>query len=1121
MALCKGRAPSNKLHLTSIKGNIGHCEAASGGAALAKLLLMLHNQSIPAQISLKTLNPRINKLSIDGAVIDRESALWEAGETPRLAMLNNFGAAGSNGALLLQQPPPYEHDVKHPHEATGRTYHLGISAKSTDALSALREDLVRFLRAENLRPVDLGDLCYTFTARRQIYDNRISVTAGSTMEMADMLAESNLTNIRDVPETQPRSAFIFSGQGVQYVGMGADLMDIYPNFAETVNHCEHLLGELGLPGCLQVMTPKDDIQARMKEPAIQQAFQSAVFVLQVALARLLMSWNVQPTVLQGHSLGEYAALTIAGVLDLKDAMRLVAKRAELFMRHCNIYTTSMLAVNTSQSSMQEILGEHQNISGLEIACNNSPLDCVVGGSINQLETLKDLIKNEHNIKSKTLEVPLAYHTKAVNPVMNELTEIAKSCAINPPQLPVVSNVFGRIVHPGENAFDSGYFSRHCRETVAFNEGLQDVLAAQVSGTQLRWLEIGPSPMLIPMVKPQISNASTSLLPCLKRGTSASRTLSNVVEELFLNANGIDWRQVHHTSSRPQIIEVPTMPFQMQQFVVPCHREFPGKEAEHSQEPETPPYRFLSSKVQTPSDSNGEVAIYETPINDLEEFIAGHMVADHALCPASVYHEIALSAARDSQEDQDCVWSISDVSYQKPLVYVEGSSVTVRATIAPDTKSTRCLNFSIASQDNEMPSEPPTVHCEGKIKANDSNAVATKQALAMPSLKHKSAMFARESAMATQQTFFTKAMYEMVFPRVVSYSTLYRSVQCIRIDADLSEALAQCKLPEESMSDLSSSRSVLMDTVLHVAGFVANIRANNGDAYICKEAKSAKVLQDLSDFDGTFEVYCTTYDVPNEPSTVSDAFAMSSKGTLAVFKGMVFSKAKLAHIAKAFQVLSGKTATPGKKQLAPSPSAHADLQAVNHSLSTEKDQTEMNSSSRTTNVRALLRKVSGVKENSIQEHTSLEALGIDSLLVIELGKLLSAELGSPFAPSALSECKTVADLEHLVTQKAPSTTHATPSSAESTQGTSSSPTDMTKPEDDFSVAQIISKTCGVDPSTLAPNSSLEALGIDSLMLLELESQLAAVPEATPFSSSELSACRTVDDVQRLVGLPCKL
>ena len=214
-AFCTGRDPSNLLHLTSIKANIGHSEAASGGAALAKLLLMMKHQEIPPQISLNTLNHKIQELGTDGAVISRDGALWPRPSShPRLALLNNFGAAGANGALILQEYCENKTDDEHEDPDWDQSYMLGFSARSDTTLLQCRDALISYLQ----RPIDsisLRNIIYSSTARRQVFEHRIAVVGSNTKELVDELKTAQLHNIRESADTESHAVFAFSGQGSQ------------------------------------------------------------------------------------------------------------------------------------------------------------------------------------------------------------------------------------------------------------------------------------------------------------------------------------------------------------------------------------------------------------------------------------------------------------------------------------------------------------------------------------------------------------------------------------------------------------------------------------------------------------------------------------------------------------------------------------------------------------------------------------------------------------------------------------------------------------------------------------------------------------------------------------------
>lgn len=220
-AFCQGRDPRNPLHFSSIKANIGHCEAASGGASLAKVLLMMRHGRIPPQISLKNLNPKIAALNVDGAVIDPHGAAWQQREMlgarhqPRIALVHNIGAAGSNAAMIVQE---YEEELpreSHTERNGELTHTLGISGKSAKVVTQLRDNLVAHL-AGVAGEQSVADICYTMTARRQLYGHRIAVTGSSVQELAQNLSKAEPVHVSAAQKgVNDPVVFVFSGQGSQ------------------------------------------------------------------------------------------------------------------------------------------------------------------------------------------------------------------------------------------------------------------------------------------------------------------------------------------------------------------------------------------------------------------------------------------------------------------------------------------------------------------------------------------------------------------------------------------------------------------------------------------------------------------------------------------------------------------------------------------------------------------------------------------------------------------------------------------------------------------------------------------------------------------------------------------
>ena len=807
------------------------------------------------------------------------------------------------------------------------------------------------------------------------------------------------------------------------------------------------------------------------------------------------------------SLGEYAALVIAGVISLESGLMLVAHRAQLMMRLCQLNTTSMLAVATSADTVRRFVENDDSLQGLAISCNNSSSDCVVGGRIPQLKYLKEQLSLGVKAKSKMLDVPLAYHTEAMDPILQELTTFTQAIEIKKPEIPIVSNVFGRVVQAGEGAFTEDYFALHCRQMVAFDEGIQDLLQNDIDAVTLRWIEIGPHPSLLPMVKSSFGKHPPELLPSLRKGVSPSATIAQILGRLYSSTTGINWRKVFEGHLKPAQVDLPGMPFFEKEFRAE-YREVQGESAgqgiEAVSEADIPPHTFLSKIAQHPSTNNNYTSTYETKIDVLKDYIEGHVVCGYALCPASVYHEMAFSAVKDHRVDKadDLIWSLSQVHYVSPLLYLEDCSDTVVRTSVNATDDTGSAHhFTISSCVQGQDANQRNVHCEGLVKAKPRTLAGQKYTRLAIALEHKKSSYSSQTS--SQEVFFTRAMYEKIFTRVVTYSALYQVVQSIRINRDTNEAFALCRLQDSENTDNSGKATIVMDVLLHIAGFVANYDLDNGSACICKEVKSAVLTQELASPAQTFEVHCSVLALPSERSIIADAYAVGSKGIFAVFKGMLFQEVKQAKLNQAFRItakIPTKSGTVSEKAAAAQPVP-----------STPEQMTSQSSSSKTRlNIKSIIARTCGINQTSLSDDTHLSALGFDSLMLAELESNIVSKAGPQQNISSLAQCESVGEVERLFHIEEQAFNN------EDSEHTTDDSVSPQTPNKGPSVASIIADTCGADPSSVSPDVELQTLGIDSLMTSELHSRLEEMSESKKVSSAELSECQTVADVAKMVG-----
>lgn len=289
------RSAENPLHVTTVKANIGHLEAASGAASLAKLLLMLRYKTITRLISLKNLNPRIAPLESDHTALDVQNTYWPPAQQgkPRMAMLNNFGAAGSNAAVLLEEFIPSRGAANQ----EPLPFLFALSAKNDVAVNKLRDMYVAYLEDPRNKETSILDLAYTSTARRQIYDHRLAVSASTREELITKLEAASAQSVKAIDSN--KAIFVFSGQGGQYLGMGKPLYTTVPLFKKHIDICHELLINMGFPGVLAIITSDGDSSNLSKFDEFE-AYQAAIFALEYSLAQLWISWGLEPAAVVGH-----------------------------------------------------------------------------------------------------------------------------------------------------------------------------------------------------------------------------------------------------------------------------------------------------------------------------------------------------------------------------------------------------------------------------------------------------------------------------------------------------------------------------------------------------------------------------------------------------------------------------------------------------------------------------------------------------------------------------------------------------------------------------------------------------------------------------------------------------
>lgn len=643
------RMPRYPLHLGSVKANVGHSESASGVSSLIKVMLMMQNDEIPPHCGIKT---KINHnypldLAERNVKIPFKPTPWRRTDSvggKRIVFLNNFSAAGGNTAVLLEDAPipRPKLDVQ-----DSRTQHVvTATGKSSKSLKGNIESLIAFL--ERNPDTSLPALSYTTTARRLQHKYRTTYLGTSIKAIQDALqSRVGSSDISPIPSAAklPRVAFVFTGQGSLYAGVGKQLFESVSHFRADILRYDRIAQQQGFPSFL----PLVNSSVTAVEDVDTVAAHLALSCVQMALSRLWVSWGVLPSSTIGHSLGEYAALFAAGVLTASDTIYLVGIRAQLLSSYCTKATHSMLAVKAPLDAITPLLVG----SSCDIACMNQPTNNVISGTNQEINRLTEELRSRGH-ECVRLGIPYAFHSAQVDAILEKFEAAATMIRFSAPLIPYMSPLLGRIVSDA-SVLGPAYLSRACRSVVNFQGALEGARKSGVVDQRTLWLEIGSHPACSNMIKGTLGS-QTVALPSLRKGTDTWKVLTGTLESLYLSGIEIQWSEYHRDfPSSHKVLELPRYSWDLKNYWIQYKNNFcltkgddPPPEqrllATGDLKPApvpavVPAPVFVSPSVQRVlEEHNAEdvsTLLIESDIHDprLAPAIQGHKVNGAALCPS--------------------------------------------------------------------------------------------------------------------------------------------------------------------------------------------------------------------------------------------------------------------------------------------------------------------------------------------------------------------------------------------------------------------------------------------------------------------------------------------------------
>lgn len=1145
-------APANRkrpadrpLFLGSVKANVGHGEAASGVTAIVKVLMMMQKNAIPPHVGIKgEINKGFPKdLSERNINIAFHTTPFKRRDgKPRRVFINNFSAAGGNTGLLLEDSPNVRPATQDP-----RSHHvITLTGKSKSAMIRNAERLVSWIKEHPDTP--LSHVAYTTTARKIQHYWRMNVAVLDLAEAQKAITDRLKENFSPVSPEQPKMAFLFTGQGSHYPGMGKELYAHCSVFRQSIDDFNQISQIHGFPSFLPLIDGSEQDMTKLS-PLIVQLGMSC---FEMALAKLWASWGIEPSIVLGHSLGEYAALNVAGVLSASDTIYLVGSRALLLMEKCTAFTHAMLAVQGTVATIKEALGD--KAQPVTVACVNGPRETVLSGEVAKMTEISTQL-TDVGFKCTQLKVPFAFHSAQVEPILDEFEALAQSVNFRTPKVPVISPLLGQMVV--SEPINATYLRNHAREAVNFLGGLVHAQQTGAIDEKTVWLEVGPHPICANMVKAAFGVA-TIAVPTVRRSDTAYKTLSTSLCTLHSAGLNLDWNEFHRDFSESvRILDLPSYSFDEKNYWLQytgdwCLTKNRAALAAAPARVETAKPKLSTTSVQTvlSEEVKGDIVTIEIESNlsreDLRWAVTGHQVNGAPLCPSSLYGDMGMTVCEYAYklarpDTEKIVCNVARMQVHKPLIFDETLEkhilrLRVTANVAAGHAE---LSFTTGKGAKKVE------HAVCKVYYGNVEEWSSEFERADYLIKGRiEALKAAEKAGKASK--IGRGLAYKLFAALVDYDRRYRGMEEVILDSDTCEATAKVRFQTSEKDGSYHFSPFWIDSLCHISGFIINgtdAVDSREQVFISHGWGSLRFIE-TPVASKEYRSYVRMQPVKGTKMLTGDVYVFDGDRLIGITSDLRF-QAIPRKVLNMMLPPRGVGAAPRAVSARPTPAAKTARKSVpvkEKMVLTPSNISQVNRKlvSVTAQVMDILAKEVGVSNDELADNIAFADLGVDSLMGLTVSGRVREELDLNIDSNVFVDNPTIVAFKSYLQQFEVSGATDSPSSGDSADSSSDTETPepmqsdsgVTTPESldvksggpvegggsglQAAIRETIASEMCVEIDEIIAAPDLASLGMDSLMSLSI---LGTLRERTGLDiPSDLFVSNvSLKDVERALGI----